>query len=94
MTLQEKVESALRGVVDPGTHLDVMRMRLIKDLSVDRAGRVSLTFQPSSPACPMAFQLANAIHKAVKQTDGVKGVDVRVSGYSRAEELMDLLTQA
>ena len=94
MTLQEKIESALRGVEDPGTHLDVMRMRLIRDLGVDRAGRVHLTFQPSSPDCPMAFKLAHAIQQAVKQVDGVKGVDLKVSGYSRADEIMDLLSQS
>jgi metal-sulfur cluster biosynthetic enzyme len=94
MTLKEKVEDALRGVMDPGTHLDVMRMRLIKDLSVDPDGRVHLTFQPSSPVCPMAFQLAYDIQKAVQKTDGVHDVEVKVSGYNRANELMEVLNQA
>ena len=94
MTLLEKVEGALSRVIDPGTHLDVMRMRLIKDISAGDEGRVRLTFEPSSPVCPMAFQLAHEIQKAVQRTEGVRAVEIRVSGYIKAEELMDTLKQA
>lgn len=94
MTLREKVEDALSGVIDPGTNLDIMRMRLVRDLLIDQDGRVSLTFRPSSPVCPMAFKLAHDIKKAVQQTEGVKGVAINVSGYNRADELMEVLKQA
>jgi len=94
MTLKEKVEDALRGVIDPGTKLDIMRMKLVRDLSIDRDGRASLTFRPSSPVCPMAFQLAYDIQAAVEQTQGVRQVEIRVAGYNRADELMEVLKQA
>jgi len=93
MKLKEKVEEALTRVIDPGTNLDIMRMRLVRDLSIDRDGRVNLTFRPSSPVCPMAFKLAYDIKKAVQQTEGVKGVEVKVAGYNRADELMEVLKQ-
>ncbi len=93
MRLKEKVEDALRGVIDPGTHLDIMRMRLVRNLSIHRDGRVSLTFRPSSPVCPMAFRLAYDVKKAVQQTEGVKEVEVKVAGYNRADELMEILKQ-
>lgn len=94
MTLREKIEDALRGVIDPGTNLDIMRMKLVRDLSIDQDGKVSLTFRPSSPVCPMAFKLAYGIKKAVQQTEGVQEVEVKVSGYARADELMEVLKQA
>jgi metal-sulfur cluster biosynthetic enzyme len=94
MTLEEKIEDALKGVIDPGTNLDIMRMKLVRDLSIDQDGRVSLTFRPSSPVCPMAFKLAYDIKKAVQQTEGVKEVEVKVSGYNRADELMEVLKHA
>ena len=93
MRLKEKVEDALRGVIDPGTHLDIMRMKLVRDLSIDQDGRVSLTFRPSSPVCPMAFKLAYDIKKTVQQTEGIKEVEVKVAGYNRADELMEVLKQ-
>ncbi|MBW2020664.1 MAG: iron-sulfur cluster assembly protein [Deltaproteobacteria bacterium] len=94
MTLKDKVENALRGVIDPGTNLDIMRMKLVRDLLIDQDGRVCLTFQPSSPVCPMAFKLAYDIKTAVQQTEGVKEVEVKVSGYNRADELMEVLKQS
>ena len=94
MTLKDKIEQALREVIDPGTKLDIMRMKLVRDLAIDQDGRVSLTFHPSSPVCPMAFKLAYHIQTAVQQTEGVKAVEVKVAGYNRADELTKLLKEA
>ena len=94
MTLKERIEDALRGVIDPGTNLDIMRMKLVRDLSIDQDGRVSLIFRPSSPVCPMAFKLAYDIRNAVQETEGVKEVEVKVSGYNRADELTEVLKHA
>ena len=35
MTLKEKIEDALGKIVHPGTKLSIMRMKVVKDLSVD-----------------------------------------------------------
>jgi metal-sulfur cluster biosynthetic enzyme len=94
MTLKEKVEEVLKEVIDPGTKLDIMRMRLVKELSVDQDGRVSLIFHPSSPVCPMAFELAHSIQMAVQRTEGVREVEIKVAGYNRADQLMEILKQA
>ena len=94
MRLKKDIEDALRGVIDPGTNLDIMRMKLVRDLVVDRDGKVCLTFHPSSPVCPMAFKLAYDIQRAVQETEGVKAVEVKVTGYNRADELMEVLKQA
>jgi metal-sulfur cluster biosynthetic enzyme len=94
MTLKDHIEQALRGVMDPGTKLDIMRMKLVTDLSVDQDGTVSLTFRPSSPVCPLAFKLAYDIQTAVQQTAGVKAVKMRVTGYNKADELMAILREA
>lgn len=94
MTLKDHVEVALKRVIDPGTKLDIMRMKLITDLSVDQDGTVSLTFRPSSPVCPLAFKLAYDIQTAVKETTGVRAVNMTVAGYNKADELMEVLREA
>jgi metal-sulfur cluster biosynthetic enzyme len=93
MTLKEKIEEALRGVIDPGTNLDIMRMKLVRDLCISEDGKVDLTFRPSSPVCPMAFKLAYDIKRAVQETQGVKEVEIKVAGYNRADELMEVLKE-
>lgn len=91
MTLKEKVEKSLSTVTDPETNLDIMRMKLVRDLSVDSDGSVTLTFHPSSPVCPMAFKLAYEIKKAIEKTEGVKEAKLNIENYNRADELKKVL---
>ena len=92
--LKDKIEQALRRIIDPGTKLDIMRMKLVRDLAIDQDGRVSLTFRPSSPVCPMAFKLAHDIQMTVQQMQGVKDVELKIAGYNRADELTEVLKGA
>jgi len=91
MLLKEKIENALRQVIDPETSMDVMRMQLVKNLKANEDGLVSLTFMPSSPHCPLGFQLAISIHNAVKKVDGVTNVKIDVENFVRADELKKIL---
>lgn len=93
MDLKEKIEDALRQVIDHETSMDVMRMQLVKNLTVDEDGLVSLTFMPSSPYCPLGFQLAISIHEAVKKVAGVTKVKVAVENFVRAGELKKILEE-
>jgi metal-sulfur cluster biosynthetic enzyme len=92
--LQEEIQDGLRGVIDPGTGLDVFRMGLVRDMQLLREGtgyRATLTFRPSSPVCPMAFKLAWDIKQRVQSLGGIERVEVRVEGYDRASELEEIL---
>ena len=77
----------------PETGLDVMSMKLVRDLQVGENGRVNLTFRPSSVICPLGFQLGIDIKEAVQRVEGVNGVDVVVDGFIRADRLMNILKQ-
>jgi len=93
MQLKEKIENALRQIIDPETSMDVMRMQLVKNLTVNEDGSVSLTFIPSSPVCPLGFQLAISIQKAVKKVTGVTKVKIDVKNFVRADELIKILDE-
>jgi metal-sulfur cluster biosynthetic enzyme len=91
--LREAIMAALSDVVDPETGVDVVRMRLIEDLTVDAKGEVAYTFRPSSALCPLAVPLAVAIHQAVAAVSGVSEQQMKVVGYVQAEELTALMAQ-
>jgi len=93
-TLQQMILERLTKVIDPETGVDVMRMRLIEDLSVDTTGQVSYKFRPSSPFCPLAMPLTVDIQKAVSEVEGVTGQDLKVVGFALSEELNAWLKQA
>lgn len=89
--LKQAILARLAGVIDPETGADVVRMRLIEGLAVDEGGVVRYTFHPSSPLCPLAVSLVLAIRQAVAEVDGVRGQEIAVTGYVRAEELNAML---
>jgi metal-sulfur cluster biosynthetic enzyme len=91
--LREAVLEKLSTVIDPETGVDVVRMRLIEELSVDQGGLVRYKFRPSSPLCPIAVPLSLMIRDAVAAVPGVTGQDMEIVGYVQAEELTNLLRE-
>ncbi len=92
--LREVILQRLAKVVDPETGVDVVRMRLIEDLTVDEAGRVSYKFRPSSFLCPLAVPLSLAIQRAVAEVEGITDQNMEIVGYIQADELTALIKQA
>ena len=92
-TMEQAVINQLQKVIDPETGVDVVRMRLIEDLTVDETGTARYRFRPSSPLCPLAVTLALQIKEAVAQVEGVTGQEVEVVGYVGAEALNALLKE-
>jgi metal-sulfur cluster biosynthetic enzyme len=92
--LRQAILNRLSSVIDPETGVDVVRMRLIEDLTVEEQGRVSFKFRPSSPLCPIAVPLSLAIREAVAEVEGVTEQDMEIVGYIQAEELAALIRQA
>lgn len=88
--LEEKIIAKLKGIMDPHTNTSLYNMGLISDLKLDN-GRVSLTFRPSSPYCPIGIQLALAIKNGVSSLEGVKAVDVLVKGHVQEKQINDML---
>jgi metal-sulfur cluster biosynthetic enzyme len=91
--LQEAIIERLKTVIDPETGADVVRMRLVEDLAVDVDGRVSYTFHPSSPLCPIAVFLVQQIKQAVAAVPGVCDQSIEVTGYVAAAELTKLINK-
>lgn len=88
---ETKVLKALSEVIDPETGLDIVRMEVIHDLNCGEDGKISLVFRPSSPVCPMAYSLANAIKKKLDAVAQVSDVCIRVENFNQAEHLQNLL---
>jgi len=65
MVNQESVLDALRVVIDPDLHRDIVSLGFVKDLKV-HDNRVSFALQLTTPACPVKDQLKQQADDAVK----------------------------
>jgi len=89
--LRKTVVEKLMKVIGPETGTDVIRMRLVQDLSIDENGKVTYTFRPSSPLCPIAVPLALMIIQAVEEVPGVSSQSITVLDYIQADQLNEIL---
>ncbi|MCX6034716.1 MAG: iron-sulfur cluster assembly protein [Chloroflexi bacterium] len=85
--LRTEILAKLSTVIDPETDVNVVRMRLIEDLTVDDKEYVSYKFRPSSPFCLIAVPRSMDIQHAVAEAEGVTGQNVEVVDFALAEEL-------
>jgi ATP-binding protein involved in chromosome partitioning len=77
------VLEALKAVKDPDLHTDIVTLGFVKDLGID-GGRVSLTIELTTPACPVKDQLKSQAMAAVMALPGVTAVDIRMAAQVRA----------
>ena len=79
---EAQVLDALRQIIDPDLHRDIVSLNMIKDLAVDRVGdgfSVAFTFELTTPACPVRNQFESAARAAVEAIPGVEAVTVNMT---------------
>ncbi len=74
--LERQVLNALSTVEDPELKKDVVSLGMIRDLHIEN-GTVSFRFVLTTPACPLAGSLNEAVKKAVESLSWVKSVNVQ-----------------
>ena len=72
---QEQVLEALRSVIDPELHKDIVTLRMVKDVQV-RDGSVSLMVTLTTPACPLRETIEKDVRSALAKIDTIKTVNL------------------
>jgi ATP-binding protein involved in chromosome partitioning len=80
---RETVLSALRAVVDPDLHKDIVTLGFVKDLAID-GGKVAFTIELTTPACPVKDQMREQALAGVRAVPGVTDVDVQMTANVRS----------
>jgi ATP-binding protein involved in chromosome partitioning len=71
----QAVLDALRGVVDPDLHQDIVSLGFVQDVTVD-GGRVAFRIELTTPACPVKDQMEREARERVGALPGVDSVEV------------------
>lgn len=79
---QTRILQALRTVIDPELHVDIVSLGMIDDLKVD-GGRVSLTVNLTTPGCPLRAQIEKDVRETLGKVPGVAAVDLTLGAKVR-----------
>jgi ATP-binding protein involved in chromosome partitioning len=83
---RDAVLNALRVVVDPDIHKDIVSLGFVKDVTID-GGRVGFTIELTTPACPVKDQMRDQAAAAVRALPGVADVSVTMTANVRSVSL-------
>jgi len=78
----ESVLAALRTVMDPDLHRDLVTLNMIEDLSVE-GDRVGFTLVLTTAACPLKEQIEGDARAAVTKLPGVREVAIKTISRMR-----------
>jgi len=82
---ESQVLDALRNVVDPDLHRDIVKLGFVKDVAID-GGDVSFTIELTTPACPVRDQLQSEAEEHVRALEGVTGVKVKMTAQVKGRQ--------
>jgi len=76
--MEKKVLQALKKAIDPETGVDVVTMKMIKDVKV-KGNIAKIRFTPTTPFCPLISTLSAEIRQAALTVKRLKDVEVEIS---------------
>src|SRR6266851_2919465 len=79
----QQVLDVLATIQDPDLGRDVVSLGMIKELEVSPQGKVSFTFELTTPACPVRDRFKSQAEDAVGEIAGVTAVEVRMTANVR-----------
>ncbi|MEN9354875.1 MAG: hypothetical protein RL318_2200 [Fibrobacterota bacterium] len=77
MLNQEMILQALKVVMDPDLHKDIVTLGFIQNIRID-GGKVDFDLVLTTPACPVKDKLRDEAEAAVRTLAGVESVEVRL----------------
>ena len=84
MPSKEDVLTVLSAIKDPDLGRDVVSLGMIKDVAITDAGKVSFTFELTTPACPVRDRFQSLATELVAGLPGVTGVELKMTANVRA----------
>jgi len=85
---QAAILDALRAVVDPDLHKDIVSLGFVKELSID-GGHVRFAIELTTPACPVKDLMREQATRAASAVPGVTAVDINMTASVRAASRSD-----
>jgi ATP-binding protein involved in chromosome partitioning len=86
MPTTEQVHEALRAVIDPELHKDIVTLGMVRSIDLHANGVVDVTVSLTTPGCPIRDHFQNGVNEAIRALDGVTGVNISFDVLSDTEK--------
>src|SRR3954462_8860591 len=86
MPTKEQITEALKAVIDPELHHDIVSLGMVRAIEVHDAGRVDVVVSLTTPGCPIRSHFQNGVMDAVGSLEGVREVNVGFDVLSQDEK--------
>ena len=76
--LKKKIISEIKKIYDPEIPVNIYELGLIYKIEVKEDKRVTVEMTLTSPNCPVAESLPNAVKDNILKIEGIKDVDLKL----------------
>ncbi len=86
MPTREQVLDSLRSVIDPELRRDIVELEMVRSIDVHDTGVVDVTVSLTTPGCPIRSHFQTGVTQAIRDLEGVSGVNVSFDVLSDSEK--------
>jgi len=86
MPTKDEIIEALRDVIDPELHKDIVTLEMVRSVDIHANGVVDITVSLTTPGCPIRDHFQNGVDEAIRGLDGVTGVNISFDVLSDNEK--------
>jgi ATP-binding protein involved in chromosome partitioning len=86
MPTREQVLDSLRAVIDPELRRDIVELEMVRSIDVHDNGVVDVMVSLTTPGCPIRTHFQAGVTQAVRELEGVAGVNVSFDVLSDGEK--------
>jgi ATP-binding protein involved in chromosome partitioning len=86
MPTRDQVIDSLRAVIDPELRRDIVELEMVRSVEVHQNGVVDVMVSLTTPGCPIRSHFQTGVAQAVRELEGVTGVNVSFDVLSDDEK--------
>jgi ATP-binding protein involved in chromosome partitioning len=86
MPTRDQVLDVLRSVIDPELRRDIVELEMVRSIDVHDNGVVDVMVSLTTPGCPIRSHFQTGVDQAVRELEGVTGVNISFDVLSDAEK--------
>jgi ATP-binding protein involved in chromosome partitioning len=86
MPTKEQVLESLKSVIDPELRRDIVELEMVRSIEVHPTGVVDVMVSLTTPGCPIRSHFQTGVAQAVRELEGVTGVNVSFDVLSDTEK--------